>query len=358
MTALKDIDPEQKEMYSKADIEKVKGGLVKAEEWWSKGKGLNPSTMMGTAPRKKLQILIAKMENTRSKKPAASAKAPTPAPYDPGADPSTQTMALASVVDGMQKLQQQMNAPPQPPPATLALASVVEGMQKLQQQMSAPPQPPPAPVSSAFEQTLISVMDRLNSQAAPAPAAMGPAAGNMEVSMEEYTSLKAEKIAGQRVVASRAEDKAEVKASIDAQQAQTTNLVGAIVGMAKGAMTMNHRIGMALTPSSDVTRARLPAPSSQGSDYEDFPDGPMPATSLLALPQGPAPPATGSSASSSGGGGQMNLTAKVQAIKTFLGISELQPKLALMEAAKQVGMSTEGLTLPAIADALMTEMGI
>ena len=187
--------------------------------------------------------------------------------------------------------------------------------------------------------------------------------------MEEYTTLKAEKIAAEKLVEARKEDHVDAKEERQAGRVETKELMGHLVEMAKGALKGQHTMGMALTPSIEGSRSRPHRPpSSQGSEYyEDSEEqAPAPALSLLKAPQPmpallpPRPVGGGAQqtlAACPPGGGAHTLSAKVQAIRDFLDISQPQPKAALMEAATQMGMSTEG-PLPALADALIAALGI
>lgn len=321
-------DLEGKEVYTARDINNMKKALIQAEEWWAKGKALNSKTKMGVAARARMQAVIDKMEASRA----------GPRPVSRAETKDSDVMAgklEAAISSALEKLEGRAATPP----------------------ASGAPPPPPAP--TALEQALTTVLTKMNSQEAPPPPPppTGPAPGKMEVSVEEYTTLKAEKIAAERLVSARKEDQAEAKEERKAGRTEAQELVGHLVSMAKGALSAQHRMGMALTPSSEGSRPRLlRAPSSQGSEcYEDQEDpapapAAAPAPSLLKGPQ-PMP------ALLPPGGGAPSLLTKVQAIRDFLQIAQPQPKVALMEAAAQMGMPTEG-PLPALADALIAALGI
>ena len=308
-------------MFTAKEINNVKKALGQAEEWWAKGKALNPKSTMGSAARTKMQALIEKMEASRA----------SPRPVSDG------------MVDKIESL-------------------ISSAFDKLEGRAATPPAgaaPPPPPAPTALEQALTTVLTKMNHQEPPPPQhplpPTGPAPGKMEVSIEDYTNLKAEKLAAEKLVTARQEDKVEIKEERDAGRTETKELISHLVDMAKGALSAQHKMGMALTPSSEGSRPRLlRPPSSQGSEfYEEHYEehAPAPAPALLQAPPPmpallpPGPP---------GGGAHTFL---VQAIKEFLQITETQPKVALMEAATQMGMPTAG-PLPALADALIAALGI
>ena len=66
---------EGKEEYSAKDIANVKKALRQAEEWWAKGKELNPKSAMGSAARKRMEALIDKMEASRAGPPRSVSRA-------------------------------------------------------------------------------------------------------------------------------------------------------------------------------------------------------------------------------------------------------------------------------------------
>jgi hypothetical protein len=330
---------EGKEVYTAKDLNNMQKALIQAEWWWAKGKALNPRSTMGSAARAKMQALIDKMEASRA----------GPRPVSGAETKDSDVMAG--------KFESFFSS----------------ALEKLEGRAATPP-PPPAP--TALEQALTTVLAKMNSQEAPPPPpppSTGPAPGKMEVSMEEYTTLKAEKIAAEKLVEARKGDHVDAKEERQTGRTETKELMGHLVDMAKGALKGQHTMamGMALTPSLERSRPRpLRPPSSQGSEYyeEYYEDqAPAPAPSLLNAPQPmPAllPPGGGAPQgapltlmAAPPGGGAHSLLAKVQAIRDVLQIAQTQPKVALMEAATQMGMSTEG-PLPALADALIAALGI
>lgn len=184
----------------------------------------------------------------------------------------------------------------------------------------------------------------------------------MEVSQQEFLTLMAGKIASESIVAARKDDKADVKAERDAAATERKEALGAIVKMANTAMSSNHRMGMALTPSSAEGRPHNRPPSSQGSEFYEDDDPPALLRGPTAAPAPPAPAPAGAiilggapAAPALVGGGE-SLVSKVARIKECLGITEQQTKAALLEAAAQMGIAVDGRPLPALANALLAEL--
>ena len=121
-------------MYTAKDVQNIKKALSQAEEWWAKGKALNPKSTMGSAARAKMQALIDKMEASRA----------GPRPVSGAETKASEVMAgkLDSFISvALGKLEGARAATPPPPLAPTALEQALTTvMAKISQE--APPPPP------------------------------------------------------------------------------------------------------------------------------------------------------------------------------------------------------------------------